>query len=537
MSPDDRLPTIVELLRARAVENPERVFLQDVDGGRATYGDALAASEVWAGALADLGIGHRTVVATMSPNSVSATMLWLGLATVRAWEAPVHPAYKGYMLEHAVTAAGAETFFVHHTYLARVAASADRLPSVRRVVILGDDVPPGAGAGLPFDVVRGEDLLRAGAPAGDLPLPQPWDLSAIIFTSGTTGPSKGVMVPWGDIGAFVLRVWPFEDLTEDDVLYGFTPSSHIGAKNLPYLAALLNARLVLRAEFKLDRFMADIREFGVTTTAVVGAIARFIEQQPPQPDDADIPLRNLVMAPAVPDLDGFKKRFGVRVCTCYSMTELSGPIASQGWDVANWKSSGKLSPGWPWFEVRVVDEHDYEVGPGVLGELIVRTKAPWTLNAGYFGMPEETAAAWRNGWFHTGDGFTYDEDGEYYFVDRLKDTIRRRGENVSSFEVETIVNEHPAVLESAAVAVPSADSEDEIKVSVVARPGADIDPRELVLFLCERMPRYMVPRSIEVAGDLPKTVGTMRTQKVALRNAGITASTWDRVSAGLHLPR
>jgi crotonobetaine/carnitine-CoA ligase len=531
MGPSDTMPTIVELLRQRAAENPEKLFLQDVDGSTATYGEALAAAERWAGVAQALAIGHETTVASFGPNSVASTLLWLGLAMVRAWEAPVHPSYRGYMLENAVNNVGAETLFVHRDYLETVAASATRLATLRRVVVMGDDGDDATAASLPFEMLSGAELFAAATPAVDLPSPSPRDLAAIIYTSGTTGPSKGVMVPWGDIAAFVLRIWPIADLSEDDVIYGFTPSSHIGAKNLPYLAALLNGRLVIRPDFKIDRFLPDIREYGVTTTAVVGAIARFLEMQPRQSDDADIPLRNLVMAPAVPDLEGFKARFGVRVCTCYSMTELSGPIASAGWDVANWKSSGRLSPGWPWFEIRVVDDDDFDVGPGRLGELIVRTSAPWTLNLGYFGMPTETAHAWRNGWFHTGDGFVYDEAGEYYFVDRLKDTIRRRGENVSSFEVEAIANEHPAVVECAAVAVASDMTEDDILLYVVCQPEARLEPADLVAFLEPRMPRFMVPRYIDIVAELPKTMGSMRTQKAQLRDSGVSPTAWDRQPA------
>ena len=530
LGPFDRPPTIIDLLEERIAEgNGDKVWLQDVDGGSATYAEALDAARRWAGAMRTIGVDHRTTVSTMNPNSVTSTLLWLGFASLRAWEAPVHPSYQGYMLEHAINHVRAETLFVHASFVDRVAASADALTTLKRVVVMGGTVAdiPGTES-LPFEVVAADELLAAAEPATDLVRPEPWDLASIIFTSGTTGPSKGVMVPWGDIAAFVARIWPIDDLGPDDAIYGFSPSSHIGAKNLPYLAALIGGRLVLRPDFKLDRFLPDVRDYGVTTTAVVGAIARFLEQMPAEPDDHEIPLRNLVMAPAVPDLEGFKERFGVRVATCYSMTELSGPIASEGWNVSNWKASGKLSPGWPYFELRVVDENDYDVGPDTIGELIVRAAAPWTLNLGYFGMPEATAEAWRNGWFHTGDGFTYDEDGYFYFADRLKDTIRRRGENISSFEVEAIANEYVGVLESAAVAVASEFTEDEILLYVVPKPDALVEPEALCSFLVERMPRYMVPRFINVLTELPKTMGTMRTQKARLREEGMSDTTWDR---------
>ncbi len=170
------------------------------------------------------------------------------------------------------------------------------------------------------------------------------------------------------------------------------------------------------------------------------------------------------------------------------------------------------------------------------GEMIVRGE-PWELNAGYWNMPDETSEAWRNGWFHTGDAFTYDEDGNYYFVDRAKDYIRRRGENISSFEVESIVNEHPAIAETGAAAVPAEQGEDEVKIAVVLQPGAEFDPAELIEFLVARMPRFAIPRYVEIWDTLPKTEATARIQKGKIREAGVSADTWDRIKAGVKLPR
>jgi crotonobetaine/carnitine-CoA ligase len=265
-------------------------------------------------------------------------------------------------------------------------------------------------------------------------------------------------------------------------------------------------------------------------------MASLLLAQPEKPGDADNPMQGVIMAPLIPDLERFKARFGVRVCTGYGMTEIAYPFAS-GWNLANATSCGRLRQGHPGYQVRVVDAEDRDVGPGRIGELIVRTEAPHIITPGYFGMPEKSAEIWRGGWFHTGDGFRCDEDGNFYFADRIKDAIRRRGENISSFEVEAMVNEHPAVLESAAIGVPSEHSEDEVKVIVVPRPGMALDPRELIEFLIPRMPRFMVPRYVEVAAELPKTDATQRTQKHRLRAHALNAATWDREAAGVELPR
>ena len=193
--------------------------------------------------------------------------------------------------------------------------------------------------------------------------------------------------------------------------------------------------------------------------------------------------------------------------------------------------------GPPGFEVKLVDDADEDVGPGRFGELVVRTADPWIITSGYFHMPDKTAAAWRNGWFHTGDGFTRDAAGNFFFVDRIKDAIRRRGENISSFEVESAVNEHPAVAESAVIGVPSELSEDEVKVIVVLHPDSVLGPEELIAFLATRMPRFMIPRYVEFVDALVKTDSTQRTQKFALRENALNDQTWDREKSGIQLPR
>jgi crotonobetaine/carnitine-CoA ligase len=245
------------------------------------------------------------------------------------------------------------------------------------------------------------------------------------------------------------------------------------------------------------------------------------------------------MAPLVPFLDDFKARFGVRVATSYASVEQGPALHVSGWDTSSstWKSCGRLRQGYPGFEVRIVDGSDYDVPRGEVGELIVRSSEPWTMSAGYYGMPDRTAEAWRNGWFHTGDAFTCDQAGNYYFVDRVKDCIRRRGENISSFEVEAEVNAHPEVIESAAIGVPSQFGEEEVKILVVRQPESDLTAEELIHFLIPRMPRFMVPRYVQFVTEVPKTEATMRVKKYLLRDTAIDETTWDREKTDIKLPR
>jgi crotonobetaine/carnitine-CoA ligase len=248
---------------------------------------------------------------------------------------------------------------------------------------------------------------------------------------------------------------------------------------------------------------------------------------PPRADDADNPVRYVLLGPMIPEIERFEARFGVRVAVAYGQTEIGVMLAS-GWDHGPPESCGTVRVSYPWPEVRIVDEHDRPLGPGEVGELIVRTRAPWALNAGYYKMPQETTAAWRNGWFHTGDALRYDDDGRFYFVDRLKDAIRRRGENISSFEVENLVTEHPRVVECAAVGVDAAHGDQEIMVAVVVNEPSAFDPGELITFLTPRMPQFMLPRFVEVVGDLPRSETSGRVRKRELRERGTTSRTWDR---------
>jgi crotonobetaine/carnitine-CoA ligase len=295
---------------------------------------------------------------------------------------------------------------------------------------------------------------------------------------------------------------------------------------------LCGGRIVLREQFSASHYWDDIVGHGCTTTGLVGAMTAFLWSQPDSPADADNPLKRAVMFPVVPYYRDFEKRFGLKLTTCYAMTE-AGTIFSAGWDITDPASCGTARDG---YEMRLADEHDYEVPVGEVGQLLLRHRDPWTITLGYFDMPDKSIEAWRNGWFHTGDAFRVDEEGRYYFVDRVKDAIRRRGENISSFEVEALVNAHPGVGESAAIPVASEWGEDEVKVCVV-RSDEGLTEEQLVRDLIATMPRFMVPRYVEFTGDLPKTEATQRVKKNLLRADPLNDRTWDREAAGVTVPK
>jgi crotonobetaine/carnitine-CoA ligase len=504
---EDVLPC---LLQQRAAVAPDQPFLLHTDGSSLTYGELQDRIMRWAAAFARAGVGAGEPVVTMLPNSLDAFAIWLGLAWLRAIEVPLNTGYRGPMLEHAVNNATATLAVIAPAFAPQF-----------------DDVRPGC-PGLKVIVTDHDEFLAGVAPATGLAAPAYHDIACMIYTSGTTGPSKGVLMPWAELFQFVTTLPPdFVDAGE--AYYLCLPVFHVSGKSGIYVAAHYDARLVVRDSFSLTEFWSDIRMYGITATGLIGVMASFLMTMPEQPDDADNPLRSIGMGPLVADVDEFKRRFGVRVSTGYGMTEIGTPLASDGWNLANATSCGRVRTGYPGYEVRIVDEFDEPVAAGVVGEFIVRASEPWVINAGYFNMPAETAAAWRNGWFHTGDAFRYDEDGNFYFVDRIKDAIRRRGENISSFEVEAYVGRHPAVQEVAAVAVPAELSEDEVKVVVVVRPDHKLDPAELIDFLIPTMPRFMIPRYVEVVDALPKTP-TLRVRKIELRD-GAGGAVWDREAA------
>jgi crotonobetaine/carnitine-CoA ligase len=305
------------------------------------------------------------------------------------------------------------------------------------------------------------------------------------------------------------------------------PLFHNSGRSAFNYALVCGGRFVIRDRFSASEFWDDVRATGCTTAALVGPMTALLHAAPVRPDDADNPLRNVILGPMIPEIAGFERRFGVRTATGYGQTEVGMPVTT-GWEHGPWANCGRERLDYPWPEVRIVDAHDQPVEAGEVGEMIVRTTEPWALNAGYYKMPEQTAEAWRNGWFHTGDAFRVDGDGWYYFVDRMRDTIRRRGENISSFEVETLVAEHPDVAECAAVGVPAPLGDDDVLVAVIGRDGVAFDPSALIRFLEPRMPRFMLPRYVEVVDDLPRTEASMRVRKHELRARGVTATTWDR---------
>ena len=523
----DRDLILPHLIAKRARENPQRLFLQHVDGTEISFGALHEQALRWAGGLRALGIAKGETVLVMLPNGIAAVAAWLAASWAGAMEVPVNNGYRGRILEYIINNSAARILITCREFMERIVNLAPGLETLETVIVVDDDARQ---LSAPGKLLPGRAALDEAEPL-QTDGPSHYDIATIVYTSGTTGPSKGVMMPWAQCHAMSTGCIPLDDLGPEDAWYVPFPLFHMSGKHALYAAALTGARYVMRAQFSTGSFWADVRRYRCTTGLLIGVTASFISAQPESPEDRTHPLRNVLLAPLLADIDTFKKRFGLRVATVFNMTEISSPIMSR-FDLHG-RSCGRLRPG---YEVRIVDDHDEEMPVGEAGEIIVRAHDPWVLNAGYFGMPEKTVEAWRNGWFHTGDLGRVDADGYYYYLDRKKDSLRRRGENISSMELEAVINDHPDVLECAVIGVPSEFGEDEVKVCLTVFGGNAFDPKSLIDFLLPRVPRFMLPRYVEVLEALPRTP-TEKVRKEVLRQAGITPGTWDRELAGVVLPR
>jgi crotonobetaine/carnitine-CoA ligase len=517
LAPENTFPNV--LLR-HAQDRPDSVFMQDAGtGASVTYGGFDERARSWAAVLAQLGVRRGDAVVVVLPASIDCIAIWVALARLGAVEVPLNAAYRGKLLTHMIGNADAAVVVTCAEYLDAVLEVQPELTALRTIVLT--DAAARAAA---VEIVAFEEMRALDRPVPSLITPEPWDLACVMYTSGTTGPSKGVMVSWAQVYMTSTGCVPLDDLGPDDHWYIPYPLFHMSGKLCVAAAALQGSQAVIRRRFSRSKFFSDVRAYGCTTTLLIGSVPQLINALPPSPADRDHPLRNVEIAPMPADPRQFAARFGVRVCTIFNMTEISCPIMTN-WDDFPPGSVGRLRPG---YEVRIVDEHDRELPTGTVGEITVRADQPWVLNTGYWRMPDKTLEAWRNGWFHTGDAGYFDADGCFYFVDRLKDAIRTRGENISSMELEAEIGDCPGVRECAVLGVPSELGEEDVVAYVVA-DTADFDPASVPEFCRPRLPAFMVPRYVVVVDELPKTP-TEKIRKRVLRESWDRSTAWDALN-------
>jgi crotonobetaine/carnitine-CoA ligase len=515
-------------LERNARTRPDEVFAAFEGGERWTFAQTLQQVEQLAGNLHQLGVRQGDHVVLVLPTSPMALRAMFAINYLGAAYVPVNPALKGSSLEHVLHNAGAAFAIVHDSVLDRIVAAAP--PVLKAIVRSGDAAAVRTPEGI---VIHGVSVLSTSViPPPDPPKPiQPFDLQSIIYTSGTTGRSKGVLSSYMHSYSCVgPDAW--NCLTAGDRQLLHMPIFHIGGAFIATVALCVGSSIAVVSHFRTEAFWDQIRELEVTSAFLLGAMATFLLKQPPRASDRDHRLHMVFIVPLGQSGPAFHDRFGVDVYTLFNMTEICTPLIS-GANPVKHSICGRPRAG---VEVRLVDENDCSVADGEVGQLILRTEAPWAMNHGYNNNPQATADAWRNGWFHTGDAFIRDADGDYRFVDRLKDAIRRRGENISSYEIEVELLCHPAIREAAAIPVASEFSEDEVLVVLAPASGASLDPEEIIRHLLPRVASHMLPRFVRIMDELPKTP-TSKVEKHILRTEGVTADTWDRERAGIVIRR
>ncbi|MFI7006556.1 AMP-binding protein [Streptomyces sp. NPDC050145] len=510
--------SILSVIRTAAAEDPDREFLR-IGGRSFTRQETLDHVERVARGLRALGVAPGDRVGVMCGNRPESLFAWLGANAAGAIDVPFNIEARGRLLDH----------FVHDARPRVLVGTADCLRILADTIT--DDpvyvVCVGEAAGTPFgDRARQlgfDELLALGADfAQELPAPRASGTATIMYTSGTTGPSKGVMLPQRYYPAQGEHAVRLTGLRADDVVLCVQPLFHIDARAFVATTWVAGGVVVIGHRFSVTGFWDEVREHGASVFSTIGTMLWMLFKQAPRADDAALPAR-LAICSSTPGeiLRDFERRFGVDLIEAYGMTECvlitSAPAGST--------VPGRIGDAVPELDVRLVDDTDMPVAPGEVGELVCRPREPFSMMQGYWGRPEATLEAWRNLWFHTGDLMRRHPDGLEY-VGRRKDSIRRRGENVSAWEVEEAVVAHPKVLEAAAIGVPSEVGEEDVAVLVVPLPGQDLEARELVAFVAEDLPRFAVPRYVEFVGSLPKTPSE-RIEKAKVRERGITAAAWD----------
>lgn len=517
------LPPVQRTLPAMLARQAERFGarpLLRIAGRSWTHADALRAAAGRAAALAQAGVRRGDRVAVMSGNRIEFLEVFLGCGWLGASMVPINTASMGPQIEYFLKNSEAGLLVIEAAFLDRLQVADLASTSLREIWVL--DAAGGAVA----------NVRTVPCPATGEPLPpaavQPGDPLAILYTSGTTGPAKGVVCPhaqyywWGVNTADVLGVGA------EDVLCTTLPLFHINALNTFAQAAVTGCEVVFESRFSASGFWPAMRASGATVVCLLGAMVPILLAQPEGRGERDHRVR-VGLGPGVPESAGraFLARTGVRLLEGYGSTETNFAIATAP-DSPRGGVMGWLRPG---FQARVADEDDVEVPDGEAGELLLRADEPYAFASGYFNMPEKTVEAWRNLWFHTGDRVVRDADGAFRFVDRIKDAIRRRGENISSFEVEQVLLSHPCVAACAVYPVRSELAEDEVMAALVAREGQRIDPAELLAFCETRLPYFALPRYVDLLPELPRTENG-KVQKYKLRERGVTANTWDRGPSG-----
>ena len=497
----------------------------DICGRSASFEEMRIASARLARGLRALGIGKSDRVAMLLPNCFELVAMWFAVSSLGAIEVPSNPGLKGDLLCHNLNNCGAEVLVANAGALDEIASVQDRLPDLRTLILVGVDPGEARAAGIRIGRIVGFEECMAHEPDFDIADVHYSDPMAILYTSGTTGPAKGALMShhhcysWAAAMAFNLGY------TTSDSYFSALPLFHTDAQMFGvYLPLIYGTRTTLVDGFSASRFWDQLRASGATATNLLGAMAVILSRQPSADTDSANPVRVCQCIPMVPDKEAFERRFGMRLVTGYGQTE-TGFVTLDTVGDTKAGSCGRPHPDW---EVAIVDDRDRPLPHGSVGEIVSRPRKNWSMFSGYYRADAKTVQTLRNLWYHSGDAGCLDEDGWLYFKHRLNEAIRRRGENISAYEVETLAEKHPEIVESAAFGVPSEFTEEDIMVVAQRRAGSALEATELLAHFRTSAPRHMVPRYIEITDTpLPRTP-TEKIARNSLKQRGVGAATFDR---------
>ncbi len=509
------------LLAERAGQIGDKAYIH-FRGRTWNYREVNLLSNRFANTFSTLGVRKGDHVAVMLPNSPEWIACWFGLAKLGAVLVAFNTQWKADGLEYALKQAEVKCCLVAPEFQGEFKKSGGH-PDLLRVVLdlRGENVAiQGAHA-------LSSVLPQASAEEPDGEPPHGSDPLIITYTSGTTGWPKAVVNPHRAYIAAAEDLRDYVELKSQDIIYTFLPLYHANPQVYCVLTALVTGSSIALAErFSASRFWQDIRAYRATAFSYVGAVLPILLSQSEKEEEKGSSAKKCFGGGAPKEVhEAVTRRFGLQVCELYGMSETGT------WNTINRPGkikSGSVGQVRECFEVKVFDDQDDEVPPGAVGEIVVRPKRPFIMFTEYYRMPEETLRDYRNLWFHTGDLGKIDSEGYFYFCGRKRESIRRGGENITPYEIEKVLTDHPAVAEAAAVGVPDPILGEEIKIYVVLREGRSVKPPELIEACQERLPKFMIPRYVEFVSRLPKTASE-KVQKVALKSMGI-GSAWDRLA-------
>ncbi|GAB6173711.1 ATP-dependent acyl-CoA ligase [Paradesulfitobacterium aromaticivorans] len=508
-----------DLIVEQAQKWGDKTFLYFEDE-QYSYRNIDQTSNRLANGLIDLGVVKGEKVGVMLPNHPDFIFSWFALAKIGCVIVPVNTALKGDGLAYILDHSDSKTVIISHQYWEQFERIKPQLTKVKRIIISTADAP--SGYQLPANTMPLDNVYSSNDTLPEVTLAAN-DMARIMYTSGTTGIPKGV------VQFQPITIMP--KYTPEDVAYTCLPLFHANAMILTTQSAMAaGAAMVLSRRFSASKFWDEIRRYGATSTSLIGAMITILFKQAPQENDAYNPVRFAFSGAAPRDIwQAFEKRFGLQLLEGYAAVDGAGVLENDNGIL------GSIGKPVGLCEAKVVDENGNEVGPNTVGELLTRIKGATGNMVIYYKNEEETRKKNSGGWVWSGDYVYYDNDGNFFFVDRKKDALRRRGENVSSWEVERIINQHPDVLESAVFGVASELGEDDIMAIIVPQPGKKPDIMSIIKWCDERMAYFMVPRYIEFWDSLEKT-STYRVQKVELKKRGVTKDTWDAEKSKVKIP-